>query len=125
MKKTIYCCGCEKDVEPHLVTGKEIYPHRKDLYSLPFWRCNDCMNFVGCHHKTTDRIRPLGCIPTPAIKAARKNIHKLLDPLWQLGKIKRKDVYRLLSEKLGKEYHTAEIRTTEEAEEVCRYLKGL
>ena len=82
----IRCCGCQKKVEARLTDGSEIYPHRKDLYSLPFWKCDVCGNFVGCHHKTKNRTRPLGCIPTPEIKNARKHIHAILDPLWQSGK---------------------------------------
>lgn len=77
----IYCCGCEKKVPARLTDGAEIYPHRHDLSGLPFWKCDTCGNFVGCHHKTKNRTRPLGCIPTPEIKEARKRIHSLLDPL--------------------------------------------
>ena len=28
----IWCCNCHKEVNGELVCGKEIYPHRKDLY---------------------------------------------------------------------------------------------
>ena len=31
----IFCCGCGVDVVAELVSGKEIYPHRADLYALP------------------------------------------------------------------------------------------
>jgi hypothetical protein len=71
----IYCCKCGGYVNARLTDGKETYPHRPDLYGLPFWRCDTCKNFVGCHHKTKERTRPLGCIPTKAIKDARKKIH--------------------------------------------------
>lgn len=62
--RAIFCCCCENDVHARLTDGREIYPHRHDLYSLPFWRCDGCGNHVGCHHKTKDRTRPLGVIPT-------------------------------------------------------------
>jgi hypothetical protein len=120
-QRAIWCCGCNEDVQARLTDGEEIYPHRRDLYSLPFWRCDVCGNFVGCHHKTKDRTNPLGCIPTPEIKNARQHIHRLIDPLWKSNKIKRGDLYRRMAEKLGvEEYHTAEIRGLEFARDAYR-----
>jgi len=119
----IRCCGCEKKVDARLTDGGEIYPHRPDLKSLPFWKCDACGNYVGCHHKTKNRTQPLGCIPTPEIKNARQHIHKLLDPIWQSGKMKRKEIYKILSDRLGWKYHTANIRSVEEAREVYRIIQ--
>lgn len=119
----IYCCGCGEKVSAILTDGEEIYPHRKDLYELPFWKCEGCGNFVGCHHKTKNPTKPLGCIPTKEIKNARQHIHRLLDPIWKNGHMSRKDLYKILSASLGYEYHTAEIRSVEEAREVYRQLK--
>lgn len=121
----IRCCGCGEKVEARLTDGGEIYPHRQDLASLPFWKCDDCGNFVGCHHKTKDRTRPLGCIPTPEIRNARKHIHSLLDPIWKSGKIKRKDLYAKISEQLGWKYHTANVRSVEEAREVYKIIRSM
>jgi hypothetical protein len=119
----IRCCGCEKKVEARLTDGGEIYPRRPDLKSLPFWKCDACGNYVGCHHKTKNRTQPLGCIPTPEIKNARQHIHKLLDPIWQSGKMKRKELYKILSDRLGWKYHTANIRSVEEAREVYHIIQ--
>lgn len=119
----IQCCGCNEKIEARLTNGKEIYPHRKDLYSLPFWKCDKCGNFVGCHHKTENRTRPLGCISTPEIKNARKHIHALLDPIWKSKKITRNKLYKMLSDKLGFNYHTANIRSINEARKVYREIK--
>ena len=121
----IRCCGCDIKVEARLTDGAEIYPHREDLHDLPFWKCDECGNYVGCHHKTKNRTQPLGCIPTPEIKKARQYIHKLLDPVWQSGKIKRREIYALISEKLGWKYHTANIRSVEEAREVYKLVRKL
>ena len=121
----IYCCGCSIEVPARLTDGSEIYPHRPDLHSLPFWKCGICGNHVGCHHKTPDRTRPLGNIPTKEIREARKHIHALLDPLWRSGTMKRGAVYGKLAKQLGREYHTAEIRTVQEAREVYRAVKAL
>ncbi len=60
----IYCCGCNEKIKARLTNGEEIYPHRTDLYLLPFWKCDSCGNFVGCHHKTDNPTKPLGCIPS-------------------------------------------------------------
>lgn len=120
----IRCCGCQKDrVKARLTDGTEIYPHRKDLAELPFWKCDDCGNFVGCHHKTKNRTQPLGCIPTKEIKNARQHIHKILDPLWQSGKYKRGHLYAKISERFGWKYHTAQIRTVEEAREIYKFIR--
>lgn len=117
----IWCCGCQSDVDARLTDGTEIYPHRRDLASLPFWRCDTCRNFVGCHHKTADRTKPLGCIPTKEIKNARQHIHSILDPLWKGKKNMRGKVYRKVAAKLGiEEYHTAELRTIEDARQAYK-----
>lgn len=120
----LYCCGCESKVKPRLTSGEEIYPHRKDLYSLPFWKCDGCGNYVGCHHKTKNRTRPLGCIPTREIMNARKHIHAILDPLWQSKGHKRSKLYQKISDRFGWKYHTANIRSVEEAREIYRFIKS-
>ena len=124
-KNKIYCCGCERDVNARLTNGKEIYAHRPDLYGLPFWKCDDCGNFVGCHHKTAKPTQPLGVIPTKAITALRKQIHAVLDPIWQGGGLKRAQVYARMSAAMGKQYHTADIRTIDEAKEVLKIAREI
>ena len=123
--REIHCCGCNKKVNARLTDGGEIYPHRSDLKSLPFWKCDACGNYVGCHHKTKNRTQPLGCIPTPEIKKARQHIHKILDPLWQYGGHKRADIYEKLTTELGWKYHTANIRTIEEARQAYRIIRDI
>ena len=71
----LYCCGCDTGTEARLTNGAEIYPHRPDLHELPFWKCDKCGNFVGCHHKTKDRTRPMKIeieISEEAVNAALK-----------------------------------------------------
>jgi len=121
----LYCCGCEKKVEPRLTSGEETYPHRHDLAPLPFWICDECRNFVGCHHKTDNPTRALGCIATQEIKNARKHIHALLDPIWKSGKMTRKEIYSKLSEATGRKYHTGNIRSIEEARIIYREASSL
>ena len=121
----IHCCGCSQKVKARLTDGVEIYPHRKDLKSLPFWKCDDCDNYVGCHHKTKNRTRPLGCIPTKELKDARQHIHKVIDRIWQSGGMTRKELYKRLSDDLGWKYHTANIKSVEEARKVYRLAKSI
>jgi len=121
----LYCCGCVREVVARLTDGGEIYPHRPDLADLPFWKCDACGNYVGCHHKTKDRTQPFGCIPTKEIKKARQDIHTILDPIWQSGRMARKDVYAYLSEEIGWEYHTAKIRSVKDAHKVCRAVQKI
>jgi hypothetical protein len=126
MTREIYCCGCGRTVSARLTDGAEIYPHRSDLSSLPFWKCDACGNYVGCHHKTRDRTRPLGVIPTAEIKKAHQHIHRVFDPLWKSGRMSRGKAYRELAKAMGRdEYHTAEIRTVEEAREVYRKVREI
>ena len=121
----IYCCGCSKYVKAILTNGAETYPHRKDLAELPFWKCRHCNNFVGCHHKTKNRTRPLGFIPTPELKNARKHIHMILDPLWKEQNYSRKEIYRSLTDSLGYKYHTAKIKNIQQARIVYRLIKKM
>lgn len=118
--RRIHCCGCGREVDARLTNGAEIYPHRDDLRGLPFWKCDKCGNFVGCHHKTKNRTRPLGCIPTPELKEARKHLHALIDPIWQSGKMGRRELYAAMSRDLGWEYHTAKTRTMDKARAAYR-----
>lgn len=124
--RTIFCCGCNSDVIARLTSGKETYPHRGDLHSLPFWKCDACGNFVGCHHKTKKRTNPLGVIPTQQLKAERQKIHRVIDPLWQSGRVDRSKLYGMIAHLIGvDEYHTADIRTVEQAREVQRVAQEL
>lgn len=124
--REIYCCHCSSEVAARLTDGREVYPHRPDLAELPFWKCDGCGNRVGCHHKTKDRTRPLGNIPTKELRNARQHIHRILDPLWQQGKMPRGKLYARLAREIGAdEYHTAEIKTVEEARKVYAVVRAI
>lgn len=118
----IYCCSCDKEIIARLTNGKEIYPHRSDLKNVPFWICDTCGNYVGTHHKTKNWDKPLGVIPNTEMRKIRQTIHELLDPLWKTGGVKRKDIYAKLSNVLGRTYHTADIRSIDEAKSIMNVL---
>ena len=124
--RQIWCCGCGQDTPARLTNGEEIYRRRLDLWRHPFWKCDHCGNFVGCHHRTDEPTKPLGCIPTRPIREARKAIHALIDPIWKTGIMKRKTLYRRIAEEMGIDgYHTGAIRTMDEARRVLEIAKRL
>ena len=121
----IYCCTCQIEVDARLTNGAEIYPHRTDLACIPFWRCDTCKGYVGTHHKTRNYTQPLGFIPSKEIMRARREIHAILDPLWKGHTMSRREVYGMLSKALGYSYHTAEIKTIEQARHVYITVRGI
>ncbi|WP_218065758.1 zinc-finger-containing protein [Escherichia coli] len=82
-----------------LVTGRKIYPHRPDLYSLQFWHCEPCKAWVGCH-KNSDA-HPLGRLANAELRLAKSAAHREFDPLWKSGGMTRKQAYQWLSKQLG------------------------
>ena len=121
----IFCCGCNRDVDARLTDAMEIYPHRPDLVNLPFWKCDVCKNYVGCHHKTKNRTNPLGNIPTKELKNARQHIHRILDPIWESGRMPRGKVYAIIAKKIGYQYHTAEIKNINDARRIYAIIKEI
>jgi hypothetical protein len=116
----IFCCTCDKYVNAEKAYGCSIYPHRPDLYRKTFWRCPECGNYTGCHPRSD---KPLGTIPTKEVRVARVKVHGLIDPLWRGKKNsrrKRNEIYKAMSRLIGKEFHTAEINSREEAIEAWR-----
>lgn len=123
--REIECTGCHDMVEARLTNGKEMYPASPELADVPFWVCDTCGAFVGTHHKTKDRLKPLGSLATKEVKRWRMLIHQVLDPLWKDGKIERGHAYARISSALGHTYHTGEIYDEEEGEFVYGIVKAM
>lgn len=121
----IFCCNCKKEVSAILTNGEEIYPHREDLYKLNFYKCRECNNSVGCHKNYKKIPKPLGVIASKEIKEKRILIHSIIDPLFLSGKIERTKLYKLISDELGYTYHTANIKTLEEADKIIHIIKNI
>lgn len=115
----IFCIGCNANVDGRITTVEEIYPHRKDLYHLNFYKCDACKNYVGTHKETS---LPLGHISTHKISLMRRRIHGYLDPLWKKGKICRAEAYRALSEEMGFSFHTALLKNEEECIKALNFV---
>jgi len=79
------------------VTGKEIYPHRSDLFNLNFYRCEPCKAYVGTHKGTT---QPLGRLANAELRKAKSEAHRAFDPLWRNKTISRTKAYKWLAKKL-------------------------
>jgi hypothetical protein len=93
------CCDyCGEKAK--LVTGKEIYPHRPDLYKKDFWSCEPCDAYVGCHPKTID---PLGRLAKADLRSAKSAAHRAFDPLWRGDnkQFSRSKAYNWLANELG------------------------
>jgi hypothetical protein len=91
------CCYCNKPSKK--VTGKDIYPHRKDLHSKIFYACSNCKAYVGCHGGTD---KPLGRLADAKLRRAKNEAHTAFDALWRNRVfITRKQAYTWLSEAMG------------------------
>lgn len=122
----IFCVECNKKVTPRMVSGNVVYPHRRDLAHKRFWQCVHCKNFVGCHENSNkNKLRPLGVIANRELKQARIQIHNIIDPLWRGGKLTRSEIYVALSQELGYQYHTGELRSMEEARRVYKIVSDI
>lgn len=101
MSSDVICPYCSKSAS--LLTGKDIYPHRKDLWSLNFWSCSDCDAYVGCHAPNKgygDGTRPLGRLANAELRNAKSAAHAAFDPLWACGEYSRKEAYKWLAKQL-------------------------
>ena len=99
-----------------------MYPNRPDLKDLVLYQCPCCKNPVGTHKNSG---KPLGIIVSKEIKALRIKIHAILDPMWKGGGYKRKELYMKLSEKIGEDFHVANITTQEQAERVLKLIENM
>jgi hypothetical protein len=98
-KKPVFCPYCKNDAS--LVTGREIYPHRQDLFSRRFWACMPCKAWVGCHEGSKGH-KPLGRLANAELRILKQQAHAVFDPKWKHSRsISRKDAYAILADKLG------------------------
>ncbi len=125
---SIYCVGCGCNVNAELTDASKIYPNRLDLKNIPMWQCPTCWNFVGCHHKTKDRTKPLGSIPTKEIRQVRKSLHYHIDLLWKNApnrRVVRTEIYAKIGDFIGRTYHSAEVNSVEDGEKIIEFVKSL
>lgn len=90
------CQYCDHSIKQ--TTGKEIYPHREDLWHKPFYICRRCEAYVGCHPNTTRR---LGHVANAEDRKLKMEAHEVFDTLWKEFGIKRGDAYAWLAQQMG------------------------
>ena len=84
------------------------------------------MGFVDVKSQRFDTGWPVGSSTIHAPTSSRERAKQaLLDPLWKSGKIKRGQAYAYIGNRTGKQYHTGELRSIEEAREVYRIILKL
>lgn len=81
------------------VKGDKIYPHRKDLYHLSFWYCDNGHSpaYVGCHPGGD---KPLGILADADLREAKKTAHLAFDPIWRNKRYTRSAAYKWLASAL-------------------------
>lgn len=92
---TFLCAYCDKPLL--LVTGREIYPHRKDLYRKKLWLCKPCDAYVGCHGNSDN---PLGRVANKQLRYWKSMAHGCFDPVWKNKKYTRAQAYQRLAVRL-------------------------
>ena len=100
--KEVICPKCNKPAP--WVENKEKYG-RNFGKSFMCYFCKPCGTYVGCHENTR---RPLGTMADTETMDWRIKAHIVVDDLWKDGKMNRKEVYKLLKEKFGREIHIGE-----------------
>jgi hypothetical protein len=105
MVGAVVCDYCSQPAP--LVTGKEVFPHRPDLWEKKFYQCKPCDAHVGCHPAAAtkgggmgDGTVPLGRLANPELRRAKTAAHAAFDPIWRTGPLKRREAYVWLSQQL-------------------------
>ena len=96
--KAAICAHCGNKCS--LTDGKEIYPHRSDLHTLRFWKCDPCAAYVGMSDNNPDGTKPLGTAADAELRRLRQQVHGVIDQLWQNAKQRgraRQVVYKALT----------------------------
>lgn len=88
-KECPYCGGA-------VIHTSNVHVYGKVYGNGMIWMCEDCTASVGCHPDGA----PLGILANTEMKELKRDCHKLFDPLWKEGKMKRKEAYRRLAKRL-------------------------
>lgn len=118
----VLCLHCNS--RARCVTGKDIYPHRSDLYKKSFWLCDGCGAYCGCHGMTK---KPLGHPANKETSDARMMAHRKFDPLWKSGRFGRNEAYRILAAYMGIKIRRCHIgrMTASQCKQVLEFVEKL
>lgn len=115
--RTVVCPYCLRAA--WLVSGREIYPHRRDLWNRKFYQCKPCSAYVGCHRDGS----PLGRLANAELRSAKMAAHAAFDPTWQSGFMDRNQAYSWLARQLGIEKNNCHIGMFDL--DTCRLVESL
>lgn len=101
-------------------TGKDIYPHRHDLFEKKFFWCAPCDAYVGTHNRTGE---PLGILANAHLRRLRTLAHSAFDLLWKEQGIERTVAYAMLAKGLNIPFEAAHIAMFDNAQ--CRRVVDL
>lgn len=101
-------------------TGKDIYPHRSDLFAKKFFWCVDCDAFVGTHARTG---LPLGTLANSTLRRLRSLAHSTFDTLWKEHGIDRTVAYAMLAKGMDVPFDECHIAMFDNAQ--CRRVVDL
>ena len=117
------CQFCNSEAQ--MVAGDKIYPHRKDLYHLSFFYCDNSHDpaYVGTHKNS----KPLGTLADAETRKARNLAHRSFDKIWKDKLLSRSDAYRVLSKHMNLPPEKTHIGmfNVEQAQEVVLFSEDL
>ena len=90
--KSIICPYCNEQAP--LTMGKQVYPHRPDLWDYKFFACFPCDATVGVHKHSEV---PLGRLANKSLRQAKMRAHAAFDPLWKSKRMTRSQAYAWLA----------------------------
>ena len=125
MSKAITCPYCK--IPAVLVTGRDVYPHIKNLHHKKFWKCSPCEAWVGTHENSLE-FKPLGRLAKKELRDLKMKAHMVFDKFWKDGPMQRTEAYTRLAAALGVETTKCHIGWMSEEEcrkviEICRGWK--
>ncbi len=107
----MFCPYCKQEAK--WCENKEKYG-RNFGKSYMCYFCKDCDAYVGTHQNTR---RPLGTMANAELRWWRIKAHEIIDRRWKSGEMKRKTMYKMLDEMMGKTMHIGQ-STIEECKKI-------
>ena len=107
----MFCPYCGK--KARWCENKEVYGRNYGRSYMCYY-CKSCDAYVGCHNNSKT---PMGTMANKKLRSLRNEVHRILDPIWQETDITRSQLYEMISEEFGGQWHTGWAR-----EEHCRWF---
>lgn len=98
-----------------IATGKDIYPHRRDLFEKKFFWCEPCDAYVGTHNRTNE---PFGTLADAYLRKLRILTHATFDRLWKEEGYDHTEAYLMLAQGMNIPFESCHIAMFNNAQ--CR-----